>query len=221
MACSHTSHLLHHPQPRSGTDDKEALFGEHQGMNHRSDTPRCTQHHHRSPLRALFLTITLLAGALVLTPGAAAYVNPTSGRPSAGTVLRPFDKPEHNWLPGHRGVDLALGIGAEVLSPAAGVVAFAGIVVGTPTVSIEHADGVRTTYQPVHTHLVAGEVVVEKQKIGTLGHPTTVHPGLQWGAKIGEDYINPIRLLPAPTIRLKPLKPADAPAGTPQGVVGN
>lgn len=189
-------------------------------MDYCSDTPRFTQHHLRSLLRALFLTLTLFGG-LLLAPGAAAYVNPTSGLPSAGTVLRPFDKPEHNWLPGHRGVDLALEIGADVLSPAAGVVAFAGIVVGTPTVSIDHADGVRTTYQPVHTHLVAGEVVVEKQKIGILGHPTTVHPGLQWGAKIGEDYINPIRLLPAPTIRLKPLKPADVPAGRHQGVVGS
>ncbi|WP_366087611.1 M23 family metallopeptidase [uncultured Corynebacterium sp.] len=175
-------------------------------------TSHYRQHHLRNLLKALILAISLLVACLFFSPSAAAYVNPASGLPRAGMILRPFDKPEHNWLPGHRGVDLPLDIGADVLSPADGVVAFAGMVVGTPTISITHPDGVRTTYQPVHTILTVGEVVAEKQIIGRLGHPTTPYPGLQWGAKIGEDYLNPIRLLPAPTIRLKPLTPAGAPA---------
>ncbi|ALC06213.1 hypothetical protein CDES_09105 [Corynebacterium deserti GIMN1.010] len=147
-----------------------------------------------------------LALALSYSPSLAhAYINPASGSPRAGTVLRSFDKPEHNWLPGHRGVDLPLDIGAQVLASDDGTVAFAGVVVGTPTVSIDHPDGVRTTYQPVHAHVTVGESVKEGDLIGTLGHPTTNFPGLQWGAKIGDDYINPISLLPKPTIRLKPL----------------
>lgn len=182
---------------------------------------RRIRHHLRHHLPALFTALTILALLLSFPPGAVAYVNPVSGLPRAGIVLRAFDKPEHNWLAGHRGVDLPLEVGAEVFSAGAGVVAFSGVVVGTPTISIDHPDGVRTTYQPVHSHVSAGEVVAEKQVIGTLGHPTTSYPGLQWGARVGEDYLNPIGLLPAPTIRLKPLKPVDVPAGTLQGAVEN
>ena len=81
------------------------------------------------------------------------YVDPTTGDPTATRVIRAFDKPEENWLPGHRGVDLALSVGSDVLAAGDGTVAFAGPVAGTPTISIDHSDGVRTTYQPVHPHL--------------------------------------------------------------------
>lgn len=166
--------------------------------------------HRRRRIHAIAPALTL--GAVLFFPSVAgAYVNPISGLPRAGVVLRAFDNPEHDWLPGHRGVDLPLEIGAAVLSPEEGVVAFVGIVVGTPTVSITHPDGVRTTYQPVHATVTTGEVLTVGQQIGTLGHPTTAYPGLQWGAKIGEDYTNPIRLLPAPSIRLKPLTPVGGP----------
>ena len=61
-----------------------------------------------------------------VTP-AHAYVSPT------GTVhvLRAFDRPEHDWLPGHRGVDLSLPVGGQVVAAGPGVVAFAGVVAGT------------------------------------------------------------------------------------------
>ncbi|ANE04296.1 M23 family metallopeptidase [Corynebacterium crudilactis] len=146
---------------------------------------------------SFFLTV-------LLTPSLAhAYVNPATGEDKAGIVLRGFDKPAQNWLPGHRGVDLPLEIGAHVLASNSGTVAFAGTVVGTPTMSIDHGDGIRTTYQPVHAHLNVGDPIEKGEVIGTLGHPTTSFPGLQWGAKIDEDYINPLSLLPRPTIRLK------------------
>ncbi|GAB3590608.1 hypothetical protein GCM10027580_02580 [Corynebacterium faecale] len=177
--------------------------------------------------------LILMTGALFTIPTSEAsgtsgpsgtpstYVNPTSGLPRAGTVIRAFDKPEFNWLPGHRGVDLPLDIGADVFSAGGGVVAFTGVVVGTPTVSIDHDDGVRTTYQPVHAHVSTGDRVVAKQRIGSLGHPTTPYPGLQWGARIDGEYINPIGLLPTPTIRLKPVTPVGVPAGTHRVGVGN
>ncbi len=155
--------------------------------------------------RTLFLVFTLLGISLCFTPPVQAYVSPATGLPRAGTVLRAFDKPEHNWLAGHRGVDLALGVGADVLSAGGGVVAFVGTVVGTPTVSIDHPDGIRTTYQPVHGRVSMDEIVEEGQVIGSLGNPTTPYPGLQWGARFEDEYANPLGLLPAPTIRLKPL----------------
>ncbi|BAU96361.1 membrane metalloendopeptidase [Corynebacterium suranareeae] len=157
-------------------------------------------------LRLLWIISLSLVFTLSLSPVIAhAYVNPATGQDHAGLILRRFDKPEKNWLPGHRGVDLPLEIGDNVLSSNAGTIAFVGIVVGTPTVSIDHDDGLRTTYQPVHAHLAVGDRVEKGDVIGKLGHPTTAYPGLQWGAKIGEVYINPISLLPRPTIRLKPI----------------
>lgn len=67
-------------------------------------------------------------------------------------VLRPFEKPPQRWKRGHRGVDLATrasgvggvgGVGGSVrvLSPADGIVSFAGIVVDRGVLSIDHGDG--------------------------------------------------------------------------------
>lgn len=143
-----------------------------------------------------------------------AYLDPSTGEPSAVSVLRAFDKPEHNWLPGHRGVDLALSVGGEVRAAGAGIVAFAGPVAGTPVISIDHADGIRTTYQPVYPRVSQGGSVAAGDVIGTLAPATDGWPGLHWGARRDESYLNPLGLLAAPIIRLKPV---DAPAGTPRG----
>jgi murein DD-endopeptidase MepM/ murein hydrolase activator NlpD len=151
------------------------------------------------------LTVLLAALVLATPPAAEAYVSPATGSPEVSRVLRAFDRPQHNWLPGHRGVDLDLPIGAPVLAAGDGTVAFAGVVAGTPTVSIDHADGIRTTYQPVHTRVTRGDGLREGEVIGTLGHPTDGWPGLHWGARTDrDDYLNPLSLLEAPTIRLKP-----------------
>ncbi len=158
--------------------------------------------------------IPLIVFLLCSTP-AHAYVSPTG----EVHVLRAFDRPERNWLPGHRGVDLALPVGGQVRAAGDGVVAFAGVVAGTPTVSVHHADGVRTTYQPVHARVLRGDEVREGQVIGALGHPVDGFPGLHWGARRGAtDYLNPLSLLDTPAIRLKPTpqvstpRPAGAPA---------
>lgn len=154
-------------------------------------------------MRRLTVPLTLLL--LAAPPAAEAYVSPATGSPEVSRVLRAFDRPEHNWLPGHRGVDLDLPVGAPVLAAGDGTVAFAGAVAGTPTVSIHHADGIRTTYQPVHARVAEGETVREGGVIGTLGHPVDGWPGLHWGARTGpDDYLNPLSLLQLPTIRLKP-----------------
>ena len=145
---------------------------------------------------------------LLLVPLLLAWVDPTTGASYASGVLRPYDPPAQNWLPGHRGVDLRLDIGEEVLSAGDGTVAFVGVVAGTPTVSIQHEE-IRTTYQPVHGWVSQGEVVREGDVIGKLGHPFDDAPGLHWGARTGKDqYMNPLSLL-TPTIRLKPVDELD------------
>ena len=134
------------------------------------------------------------------------FTNPVTRLPRPNRVLRPFTKPAKNWLPGHRGVDLEAAPTDPIYAASDGTIIYAGTLAGIPTVSIEHPGGLRTTYQPVLPLVAVGDTVTRQQPIGTLA-PGGTHgyPGLQWGAKFGaDDYINPLTLLPAPVIRLKP-----------------
>ena len=134
------------------------------------------------------------------------FTNPVTRLPRPNRVLRTFNKPAKNWLSGHRGVDLEAAPNDPIYAAGAGTVIYAGTLAGIPTVSIEHPGGLRTTYQPVLPLVAVGDTVTGQQPIGTLA-PGGTHgyPGLQWGAKFGaDDYINPLTLLPAPVIRLKP-----------------
>ena len=156
-------------------------------------------------MRKIVIAVLTALTLLAFPPPAIAYVDPTTGAPGPGRVLRAFDKPEHNWLPGHRGVDMQLEVGDTVHAAGDGVVAFVGMVAGTPVLSIDHADGIRTTYQPVRARVAQGDRVHAGQEIGTLAPPTDGWPGLHWGAKRGKDYLNPLSLLAEPHIRLKPV----------------
>ncbi len=133
-----------------------------------------------------------------------AFVGPVTNTPSPGRVLRGFEKPDKNWLPGHRGVDLAATLGDPIFAASTGTVLFVGTIAGTPVVSIEHPGGLRTTYQPVFATVHTGDQVAIGDRIGTLAPNKTGEAGLHWGAKYGaDDYINPLSLLPRPEIRLK------------------
>ena len=125
------------------------------------------------------------------------------------TVVEGFDPPAVAWGRGHRGVDLAAAEGTQIRSAAAGTVAFAGMVAGRPVVSIDHTDGIRTTYEPVEPTVGAGDTVDVGQVIGTLlpGHRSDGVCALHWGARTGpKTYINPLRLLQPAVIRLKPVR---------------
>nr|WP_280346147.1 M23 family metallopeptidase [Nocardia neocaledoniensis] len=130
------------------------------------------------------------------------------------TVERRFDKPERNWLPGHRGVDLAGAVGQAVLAAGDGIVVFAGVVADKPVVSIDHPGGLRTTYEPVEPKISVGARVSRGTVIGTLvaGHegcPATAC--LHWGARreaskhSRREYVDPLGLLHEVPVRLKPM----------------
>jgi murein DD-endopeptidase MepM/ murein hydrolase activator NlpD len=123
-------------------------------------------------------------------------------------VVRRFDPPPQPWLPGHRGVDLAAAPGATVRAAGPGVVAFAGTVAGRGVVSVQHAGGLRTTYEPVEASVAAGAQVAAGAAIGSLvaGHPGCPVPAcLHWGLRRGEVYLDPLALLGFGRMRLLPL----------------
>lgn len=136
---------------------------------------------------------------------------PLQPRPA---VARRFDKPAQDWLPGHRGVDLAGAPGQAVLAAGNGIVVFAGTVAGKPAVSIDHPGGLRTTYEPVRAEVAVGLRVGRGMRIGTLeaGHEGCGAAAcLHWGARRDADghsrheYIDPLGLLHPTPLRLKPV----------------
>jgi murein DD-endopeptidase MepM/ murein hydrolase activator NlpD len=134
------------------------------------------------------------------------WVWPLTPRPP---VHRRFDPPEQPWLAGHRGVDLGGEAGQVVRSAGAGVVAFAGQVAGRPVVSIDHPDGLRTTYEPVTASVRRGDAVAAGDRIGTLepGHAGCPFDAcLHWGLRRGSTYLDPLMLVRPLRVRLKPLR---------------
>lgn len=126
-------------------------------------------------------------------------------------VIRAADIPDAVWEPGHRGVDLQASPGQVIVASRGGSVAFAGVVAGTPVVSISHADGIRTTYEPVVARVRTGQKVRRGEAIGVLADAATLpeyarkSPGLSWGARFegkGRVYIDPMTLLGSVRVRL-------------------
>lgn len=125
-------------------------------------------------------------------------------------VLRGFQLPSTPYGPGHRGVDLGGRVGEPVLAAGDGLVLYAGPLVDRSLVSIEHAGGLRTTYEPVSPVVKVGQTVRRGQIIGELmpGHPgcpaTAPTVCLHWGAHRQAVYLNPLRLVESGHVRLLP-----------------
>lgn len=176
---------------------------------------------------ALAVAVVLLAGGGLLTsadaapPGRAAAFSWPLAPPHP--VVRGFQAPATPYSAGHRGVDLGGTSDAEVLAAGQAVVAFAGDVAGRPVVSLDHGDGLRTTYEPVTPRVVAGQRVGRGETIGLLqpGHPGCAAPGpdpaaevgtgacLHWGARRGAEYVDPLGLLGSGRVRLLPWRDQD------------
>lgn len=168
----------------------------------------------RAALAAVLAALVVAVPAPVpATAGPATAVAPvvtswTAPLPGELAVTRPFEAPAHAYGPGHRGADLGGAPGTPVLAAGNGVVVFAGMVAGRPVVSIDHADGLRTTYEPVDPGVGAGQQVARGSPIGTLlpGHAgCPASACLHWGLRRGETYLDPLLLLVV-RVRLLPLR---------------
>lgn len=135
---------------------------------------------------------------LVLLPGAALappkpeppWVWPVDG---PREVTSPFRAPAHDYGPGHRGLDMSAPVGAVVRAPAGGVVAFRGVVVDRPLLTIDHGDGIVMTLEPLESTLAPGTPVAMGEEIGTVatgGHSPADQ--LHLGVRYNDVYINPM-----------------------------
>lgn len=191
-----------------------------------ASTGRTDPHPRPAPLRdgvpVLLIprVLAVLAGsaALVLPPvgsvaAASTWVLPLAG---AAEVTRPFDPPSDPYGTGHRGVDLAGRPGQPVLAAGEGTVTFAAPLAGRGVLTVSHAGGLRTTYEPVSATVTVGALLHPGDRIGTLdaGHAGCPAAAcLHWGLRAGEVYLDPMSLLGGP-VRLLPTDgPATSGAG--------
>ncbi|HVX44424.1 MAG TPA: M23 family metallopeptidase [Mycobacteriales bacterium] len=131
-------------------------------------------------------------------------------------VVRGFDPPETPYGRGHRGVDLASAPGAVVRAAGAGRIGYAGMLAGRGVVTVIHAGGLKTTYEPVAASVTAGTRVERGDVLGHLqaGHPRCpVAACLHWGLRRGAEYLDPLSLVGAERVRLLPL--GTPPSGLP------
>lgn len=174
-------------------------------MQRDADATPLSRRHNRSTM-GLALLGTLL---LLTSPAAAGGATAVDSAPSVDladrgwvwpaasfSVEAPYAAPEHDYAPGHRGIDLRLRGELALVAPAGGVVAFSGDVAGRGILTIDHGDGLVTTLEPVESPLSPGSPVERGETVAVLalgGHsePGTVHFGVRWRG----EYINPLLLL--------------------------
>ncbi len=149
------------------------------------------------------------AGDARAAPGAGPVIDTgwSSPVPGPAVVTRAFEAPAAIWAAGHRGVDLATSVGATVLSPADGVVTFAGTVVDRDVLTITHPDGLRSSLEPMIATVAVGTRVGRGTVVGAVQDvPTHCVPQvcLHWGVRDGATYLDPMHLLTGGPVVLLP-----------------
>ncbi|MFJ2474498.1 peptidoglycan DD-metalloendopeptidase family protein, partial [Streptomyces sp. NPDC087659] len=147
---------------------------------------------------------------LVLLPPVAAWAAVWPVGPPRPAVVRGWEPPPSPYGRGHRGADLAAPPGTEVRAAAPGRVSFAGPVAGRGVLSIALTGTgdppLRTTYEPVRPLVEPGALVTEGQVVAVVAEGSSHCPRgcLHWGLRRGEEYLDPLSLLPASALRRGP-----------------
>lgn len=168
---------------------------------------------------AVTAPVALLLGLLVPADPAAALAPRQGAPPPEGTgvdyappvdapITDPFRPPTHHYGSGNRGIEYATVPGTPVVAIGVGTVVFAGNVGGSLHVTVEHPDGLRSSYSFLaEVHTFVGRHVEQGERLGTAG--TFLHLGV----RAGHDYLDPALLFGdgIPAVHLVPHTP---PGGT-------
>jgi murein DD-endopeptidase MepM/ murein hydrolase activator NlpD len=137
--------------------------------------------------------------------------------PVSGPVIRGFDPPEDPYSAGHRGIDIAAGVGTPIHAPASATVTFAGKVGGYLFLTLDHGSGLVSTYSWLSSLGVRkGDSVARGAVVAATGwgHPGSATPHLHLGVKLDGAYIDPLSVLGPPDLTgLIHLAPGPAPGG--------
>jgi septal ring factor EnvC (AmiA/AmiB activator) len=114
--------------------------------------------------------------------------------PVDAPVADPFRRPDTPYGPGNRGLEYDTRPGELISAAAPGTVTFAGQVGGRLHVTIQHDDGIRTTYGPlarIAPGVARGAALDAGDPVGTAGQLVL------WSARLGTTYLDPAVLLAA------------------------
>jgi murein DD-endopeptidase MepM/ murein hydrolase activator NlpD len=146
-----------------------------------------------------FTPVPIVIGALValVSTPTTAVAAPGWHWPIAGphAIVRPYLAPSTAYSAGHRGIDVSATSSVDVRAPADGVIHFSGYVVDRPVISIDHGNGVISSFEHALSTLHTGDRVTAGQVIAQVqpGHCTS--PCLHFGVRIDGAYVSPLLLL--------------------------
>jgi murein DD-endopeptidase MepM/ murein hydrolase activator NlpD len=152
-------------------------------------------------LRRSLLLLALLA--MAAAPERALAVTGGWPWPVIGPIIRGYEPPAGPYGPGHRGIDIGSAVGTSILSPARGVVTFAGKVGGQLFVTLDHGGGISTTYSWISVAMVRKNYSVAQGEVIGLsgaGHPGSTTPHLHFGVKLNGAYVDPFLVLSAGSV---------------------
>jgi hypothetical protein len=118
--------------------------------------------------------------------------------PVVGPVIRGYEPPPTPYSAGHRGIDIAVPFGTPIHAPADGTVTFAGFVAGSLFATIDHGDGVRSSYSWISAVMVKKGDLLRRGQVFALtghGHPEVPTPHLHFGVRINGEYVDPMLFL--------------------------
>lgn len=111
-------------------------------------------------------------------------------------LVRSFEAPASRYGPGHRGIDISAGPGEPVRAPADGVVSFSGTVVDRPVLSIQHAEDLVSSFEPVTATVSEGDSVRAGQVVGMAASGAhCTEKCVHFGVRRHGQYISPVLFL--------------------------
>jgi hypothetical protein len=136
--------------------------------------------------RALLASATAVALVLSMQSPAVGGREPWLIPPVDAAIAREFDLPRGQHGPGNRGLDYAVTAGAPVRAAGSATVTFAGRVAGTIAVTLDHGDGLETTYTGMRELYVArGEAIDQGHWLGETDDR------FHFGVKLDDVYVDP------------------------------
>ena len=115
--------------------------------------------------------------SLLMVPAAQALITPPpniSFRPPLEPpikLINQYRQPNSDYSAGHRGVDYLVSVGQRVFAPADGQVWFSGKVVNRSLLSLSHAGGYLSEFEPLCSELKKGDMILKGQEIGRVCEP--------------------------------------------------
>lgn len=137
--------------------------------------------------------VAMLAPPVLAEPGPVVYTPPVEA-----PVVDDFRPPAGRYGSGNRGLTYDLAPGTAVRAAADGTVTFAGTVANSQHVTIEHADGLRSSYS-----FLTSIGVVRGQRIDAGDVVGTAASGFHFGVRDGQTYLDPADLFAGLEVRVR------------------